>query len=203
MASPAAVDRRRLLQLAAASAGGLWLPRGAWSQPRLSGDPFGLGVASGSPAHDSVVLWTRLMAPGTRRRGRAARRSPCAGKWPTTSSSAGSRAAARRRPCPNWRIRCTSRWRAWSPTAGISTASWPATRSAPPGAPAPFPRPRRAGAAAAPGLRVVPALGARLFQRLPPHARGEPGRGAVPGRLHLRVPDRRRARCGCPPAAGS
>ena len=65
MASPAAVDRRRLLQAAVASAGGLWLPRAAWSQPRLSEDPFGLGVASGSPAHDSVVLWTRLMAPGS------------------------------------------------------------------------------------------------------------------------------------------
>src|SRR4051812_9361815 len=57
-------DRRRLLQLAAASAAGLWLPRSAHSQPRLSGDPFGLGIASGSPTHDSVVLWTRLIAPG-------------------------------------------------------------------------------------------------------------------------------------------
>ena len=65
MAPHAAVDRRRLLELAVASAGGLWLPRAAWSQPRLSANPFGLGVASGSPAHDSVVLWTRLMAPGS------------------------------------------------------------------------------------------------------------------------------------------
>lgn len=63
MASYAALDRRRLLQLAAASAGGLWLPRGARSQPRLAASPFGLGVASGSPRHDSVVLWTRLMGP--------------------------------------------------------------------------------------------------------------------------------------------
>jgi alkaline phosphatase D len=57
-------DRRRLLQLAAASAASLWLPRSAWSQPRLAGNPFILGVASGSPTDDSVVLWTRLMAPG-------------------------------------------------------------------------------------------------------------------------------------------
>src|SRR5512140_26179 len=63
MAPYAAIDRRRLLQLAAASAGGLWLPRGARSQPRLAASPFGLGVASGSPRHDSVVLWTRLMGP--------------------------------------------------------------------------------------------------------------------------------------------
>jgi alkaline phosphatase D len=57
-------DRRRLLQLAAAGAASLWLPRAAWSQPRFSGNPFSLGVASGSPTHDSVVLWTRLVAPG-------------------------------------------------------------------------------------------------------------------------------------------
>ncbi len=58
------VDRRRLLQLATASAVSLWLPRSAWSQPRWSGNPFSLGVASGAPNHDSVVLWTRLISPG-------------------------------------------------------------------------------------------------------------------------------------------
>ena len=56
--------RRRLLQLATSSAAAFWLPRSAWSQPRVSGDLFALGVASGSPTHDSVVLWTRLMMPG-------------------------------------------------------------------------------------------------------------------------------------------
>ena len=55
--------RRRLLQLAAGSAAAIWLPRSAWSQPRISVDPFALGVASGSPTHDSVVLWTRLLLP--------------------------------------------------------------------------------------------------------------------------------------------
>lgn len=54
-------DRRELLKLAVAAAGTLWLPRSAWSQPRWTRDPFALGVASGSPAHDSVVLWTRLL----------------------------------------------------------------------------------------------------------------------------------------------
>ena len=58
--SPASIDRRRLLQLAAAAATTLWLPRSAWTQARVAGDPFALGVASGSPTHDSVVLWTRL-----------------------------------------------------------------------------------------------------------------------------------------------
>jgi alkaline phosphatase D len=57
------LERRRLLQLAAANAAALWLPRSAWSQARFTDNPFTLGVASGSPAHDSVVLWTRLVAP--------------------------------------------------------------------------------------------------------------------------------------------
>ena len=59
--TPSFTDRRQLLQLAAASAATLWLPRSAWSQPRLGSNPFTLGVASGSPTHDSVVLWTRLV----------------------------------------------------------------------------------------------------------------------------------------------
>lgn len=58
------VDRRHLLRLAGAAASTLWLPRSAWSQARVAGDPFTLGVASGSPAPDSVVLWTRLVSPG-------------------------------------------------------------------------------------------------------------------------------------------
>jgi alkaline phosphatase D len=56
-------DRRDWLKLALAGAGALWLPRSAWSQPRWASNPFGLGVASGSPQHDSVVLWTRLVIP--------------------------------------------------------------------------------------------------------------------------------------------
>lgn len=31
-----------------------------WAQPRFDGAPFALGVASGDPAPDGVVLWTRL-----------------------------------------------------------------------------------------------------------------------------------------------
>jgi alkaline phosphatase D len=34
--------------------------RRAWAQPRFSAYPFTLGVASGSPRADGVVLWTRL-----------------------------------------------------------------------------------------------------------------------------------------------
>ncbi len=55
------MDRRQLLGWAAASASSLWLPRSAWGQPQFQDTPFALGVASGSPTHDSVVLWTRLV----------------------------------------------------------------------------------------------------------------------------------------------
>ena len=54
-------ERRQLLQWAAASAASLYLPGCAWAQPRVNTNPFTLGVASGSPTHDSVVLWTRLV----------------------------------------------------------------------------------------------------------------------------------------------
>jgi len=57
-------SRRQILALAAASATTLWLPRSAWSQPKFSSNPFTLGVASGSPTHDAVVLWTRLLPQG-------------------------------------------------------------------------------------------------------------------------------------------
>ena len=57
-------DRRGLLRLAAATAAGAWLPRGSRAQPRWGFDPFSLGVASGSPTPDGLVLWTRLLPPG-------------------------------------------------------------------------------------------------------------------------------------------
>ncbi len=55
----------RLGGLAAFSATTLTLPRSVWSQTdssrKFQNNPFTLGVASGSPTHDSVVLWTRLV----------------------------------------------------------------------------------------------------------------------------------------------
>jgi alkaline phosphatase D len=36
---------------------GLWLPRSGLAQTASSSDPFKLGVASGDPWPDSVVLW--------------------------------------------------------------------------------------------------------------------------------------------------
>ncbi|HZY18164.1 MAG TPA: alkaline phosphatase D family protein [Ramlibacter sp.] len=51
-----------MLALAALVAGGAaGLPVRATAQPRWRAQPFGLGVASGSPTSGSVVLWTRLL----------------------------------------------------------------------------------------------------------------------------------------------
>ena len=57
------MQRRDLIRLVTATAASVWLPRSAWSQPAWRSDPFVMGVASGSPTHDSVVLWTRLVSP--------------------------------------------------------------------------------------------------------------------------------------------
>ncbi|NYI08201.1 alkaline phosphatase D family protein [Allostreptomyces psammosilenae] len=60
------LTRRRLLGATAAGLTtiGLWAAGAsasrAWAQPRFPGDPFRLGVASGDPHPDGVVLWTRL-----------------------------------------------------------------------------------------------------------------------------------------------
>jgi alkaline phosphatase D len=56
-----ALPRRRFLRGAAALGAAPWLARGPWAAdvPR-----FSLGVASGQPRADSVVLWTRLMGEG-------------------------------------------------------------------------------------------------------------------------------------------
>jgi alkaline phosphatase D len=64
---PLLLHRRQLLQQAAWAATATSLPRWAWSNsPVLTSDPFALGVASGDPAPDGIVLWTRLQlsAPG-------------------------------------------------------------------------------------------------------------------------------------------
>ncbi|MBI1197614.1 MAG: alkaline phosphatase [Phenylobacterium sp.] len=56
-------SRRALLIRAAALAGAALAPAGwtrAFAQARLADYPFGLGVASGDPLPDGVVLWTRL-----------------------------------------------------------------------------------------------------------------------------------------------
>lgn len=59
------ISRRRLLQASGITAATIALGVNATSTPAAAapperGDLFSLGVASGSPQHDSMVLWTRL-----------------------------------------------------------------------------------------------------------------------------------------------
>jgi alkaline phosphatase D len=64
-AHQAPLSRRELLAWAGAAGTAIWLPRAGWSQTRQQTQLFGLGIASGSPLSDSVVLWTRLLfTPG-------------------------------------------------------------------------------------------------------------------------------------------
>jgi alkaline phosphatase D len=55
------LSRRSFLIAAAAAVGGLQGCASASTGLRFSDDPFQLGVASGDPAPDGVVLWTRLI----------------------------------------------------------------------------------------------------------------------------------------------
>ncbi len=58
-------DRRQWLQLALAGVLAGSLPATGRAGARLQDDPFALGVASGSPQPESVVLWTRLVRQRT------------------------------------------------------------------------------------------------------------------------------------------
>src|SRR5262249_16597714 len=53
-------DRRGFLAGGLAAAA-IWRPLGSVRAESFRTDPFALGVASGSPRTDSVVLWTRLI----------------------------------------------------------------------------------------------------------------------------------------------
>ena len=64
MTEPTRISRRRLLQLSGLSAStvalGIASTPTAAAEPTLTSDPFTLGVASGAPRTDGMVLWTRL-----------------------------------------------------------------------------------------------------------------------------------------------
>ncbi|MBM3342188.1 MAG: alkaline phosphatase [Betaproteobacteria bacterium] len=66
------LNRRKLLRGIGASAlltaTGGWFTRELWAQPVFSEHPFSLGVASGDPAPDGFVLWTKI-APKPLERG--------------------------------------------------------------------------------------------------------------------------------------
>jgi len=76
-------SRRLLLGQAAALAGASLAPAvwtRAWAQGPLAVDPFTLGVASGDPAADGVVLWTRL-APKPRELAYGMTDAPVSVRW--------------------------------------------------------------------------------------------------------------------------
>ena len=58
------LSRRSLLKNLALATLALPLPLSTLAQPKVTKNPFALGVASGSATHDSLVLWTRLHDEG-------------------------------------------------------------------------------------------------------------------------------------------
>ena len=138
MSGPGAANRRRrrLLQQLAALAGTSLLPLGslrAAQAMRFSENPFTLGVASGYPTPNDVVLWTRLapspMAPGggmpsevvaVRMGGRVRRGS---------SATSPARVSHTRRRTGH--TACTSSPAASRPAARTGTDSPPAERAVP------------------------------------------------------------------------
>ena len=68
------------LRLALAGWGAARAPRRAFATSGFAADPFALGVASGCPEHDSVVLWTRL-APMPQRPDGGLDPQPVAVRW--------------------------------------------------------------------------------------------------------------------------
>ena len=200
---PASIDRRRLLKLAAACATTLWLPRSAWSQPRFASDPFALGVASGSPTHDSVVLWTRLHPEGILRiEPRVRSHHRAVGDRARRQVQPDRPEGSVHRRAPRSRIRSTSkspglepdRWYFYRFMVGDAQSAVGRTRT--------FPAPD----AAASRLRIAYASCQRwehgYFSAYRHMREDEPRRRAVPRRLHLRVSRTRRTRCACRPAAG-
>ena len=169
------MDRRSFLQLAGGTAAGVAAtsiglgatPAGARPrQPAPLGQggavppaPFTLGVASGDPVPDGVVLWTRLApdplvpgggmpgAPGARPLGGRRRRPVPPGR---PAGHRGGPAAARATPS-------TPRSAGCGPAPPTGTGSGPVGRSARPGAPAPPLRPghrtRRAAVRASPSCQ--------------------------------------------------
>ncbi|MFM9079577.1 MAG: PhoD-like phosphatase N-terminal domain-containing protein, partial [Opitutaceae bacterium] len=66
---------------------------GAASKPAFSADPFSLGVASGDPTPDGVVLWTRL-APRPLESGGGMRPEPVEVTWVVADDEALSKVVA-------------------------------------------------------------------------------------------------------------
>src|SRR5262245_8439234 len=80
----ATVNRRHLLRglgsAALITSTGGFFTRSAWASPVFSAYPFSLGVASGDPAPDGFVIWTRI-APNPLERGGGMPKRPVEVEW--------------------------------------------------------------------------------------------------------------------------
>src|SRR2546423_6399606 len=87
----ATVSRRTLLRGLSASAllttTGSFFTRGLWAAPAFSANPFTLGVASGDPAPDGFVLWTKI-APKPLDRGGGMPKRPVEVGWSVATDPA-------------------------------------------------------------------------------------------------------------------
>ncbi len=161
--------------------------------------PFTLGVASGEPAPDSVVLWTRLAPSPTNADGQGGMANAdvvvdwqmSANEQFTSLVASGSVTA---RYADASLGPCGRRWRFAPGLPSTTTASAPRATSRRSAGPA-RPRPSTPSAGPADGVRVVRALRVRLLHRLPAHRRRPAGPRPAPGRLHLRGRRRRPVRC--------
>jgi phosphodiesterase/alkaline phosphatase D-like protein len=138
-------EQRRIFLATAARLGALSAltsaSGGALAQKAGALYPFSLGVASGSPLPDAVVIWTRILHDPFN----AAATTPLAFsvRWEMAEDERFSRIVAKgtASAAPHWRTASTSMSPASSRTAGTGTASCWATPSARSAAPAPRPPP--------------------------------------------------------------
>ncbi len=183
------ISRREILQYASALMA--WSAAGACrapiaTTPKFAADPFTLGVASGDPLPDGVVLWTRLApeplagggmtADGRRsevgsraRRADEADRPARHGAGAAGAGSCGARRRARTRTGP--------------PVLLSLQRRRPRHRDRPHAHRA---RRRRDGRQAPVRVRLLPALGAGLLHGVRSHGPRGPRSRRPPRRLHLR-----------------
>ena len=128
------MERRTFLTGTAAWVGMSWLApsvlNASGNTPKFAANPFTLGVASGEPWEDSVVLWTRLAPDALNGGGMSA--ASVEVKWELASDEqmktvvASGTAMLRR----SWGTLCTLKFSGCNRRAGIGTALWSATKSA-------------------------------------------------------------------------
>jgi len=197
------LPRRNLLRVAAAGSAAVLVGTAAASSgrfrvPRWSDDPFTLGVASGDPAPDGVVLWTRLAPDPFAPDGHGGMmNAPVSVDYEVAHDEQfrsvvqrGTAVATRELAHsvhPEVRGLEPDRWYFYRFRAGSVISPVGRTRTAPAAL--------RTGAGAAVRGGVLLQLGGRILRLLPaPGGARRPVRDHPSGRLHLRVRQARQAR---------